>query len=178
MNPFFSSGTVRETAREEKKELVALLCAVLLLAAACGDGSEPDRAAPSPSPTPTFATATALLDTEDGSTLITVEVAETQAQRSRGLMFREALAEDSGMVFVWFKETSGAFWMKNTLIPLSIAFFDVRGKILRILDMEPCRSEPCKLYDPGVRYMGALEVNQGAFERWGVAEGDFIRLTR
>jgi uncharacterized membrane protein (UPF0127 family) len=66
--------------------------------------------------------------------------------------------------------------MKNTLIPLSIAFYDVDGTILRILDMEPCRSDPCRVYDPGVRYAGALEVNQGAFERWGVREGDRLEL--
>jgi uncharacterized membrane protein (UPF0127 family) len=44
--------------------------------------------------------------------------------------------------------------------------------------MEPCKANPCPTYDPGVSYMGALEVNQGSFERWGIEEGDFVRLTR
>ena len=65
----------------------------------------------------------------------------------------------------------GGFWMKNTLIPLSIAFFDRQGVILRILDMEPCRADPCPVYYPGVVYQGALEVNQGWFRRRGLAEG-------
>jgi hypothetical protein len=61
--------------------------------------------------------------------------------------------------------------MKNTLIPLSIAFFDRQGVILRILDMEPCRADPCPVYYPGVVYQGALEVNQGWFRRRGLKEG-------
>ena len=66
--------------------------------------------------------------------------------------------------------------MKDTLIPLSIAFADADGMIVSILDMEPCETDPCEIYDPGVTYRSALEVNQGAFSRWGVEEGD--RLTR
>jgi uncharacterized membrane protein (UPF0127 family) len=68
--------------------------------------------------------------------------------------------------------------MKNTLIPLSIAFLDADGRILRILDMEPCEADPCPLYPPGVAYTSALEVNQGAFERWGVEVGDLVTLER
>ena len=50
------------------------------------------------------------------------------------------------------------------------------GTILRILDMEPCEADPCEIYDPGVSYRSALEVNQGAFAQWGVAEGDRLTL--
>jgi uncharacterized membrane protein (UPF0127 family) len=67
--------------------------------------------------------------------------------------------------------------MKDTLIPLSIAFYSVDGRILKILDMEPCKADPCPLYDPGVSYRGALEVNQGAFAGWGISEGDRLRIT-
>ena len=76
------------------------------------------------------------------------------------------------MLFVYPALTDGAYWMKNTLIPLSIAFYDEDGQILRILEMEPCRADPWPLYDPGLSYAGALVVNQGAFARWGVREGD------
>jgi uncharacterized membrane protein (UPF0127 family) len=93
-------------------------------------------------------------------------------------MHRESLAEDSGMVFVFFEEQQGGFWMKNTLIPLSIAFFDAKGEILEIMDMEPCEADPCPVYDPGVTYMGALEVNQGAFDSWGVEESDSVILNQ
>ena len=68
--------------------------------------------------------------------------------------------------------------MKDTLIPLSIAFYDGRGRILRILDMAPCHADPCRAYDAGVAYRGALEVNREAFRRWRVRVGSTIRLRR
>jgi uncharacterized membrane protein (UPF0127 family) len=116
--------------------------------------------------------------TPEGERTVEVEIADSEGERARGLMGRESLDADAGMVFVFPAETSGAFWMKNTLIPLSIAFYDENGRILRILDMEPCRRDPCPLYDPGVSYRGALEVNRGAFREWGVGEGDTLTLER
>ena len=107
-----------------------------------------------------------------------VEIAETREERQVGLMNRESLPEDAGMIFLFEADTDVGFWMKNTLIPLSIAFADDDGEIVAILDMEPCESEPCEIYDPGVPYRSALEVNQGAFESWGVAVGDRLRLDR
>lgn len=100
-----------------------------------------------------------------------VEVADTPERQAQGLMFRKALGEEEGMVFLFPAPESGGFWMKNTLIPLSIAFFNREGVILRILDMVPCRADPCPVYYPGVVYWGALEVNQGWFARRGVAPG-------
>jgi uncharacterized membrane protein (UPF0127 family) len=84
------------------------------------------------------------------------------------------------MVFVYPQAVSHGFWMKNTLIPLDIAFYDGRGRILRILTMQPCRRDPCKVYDPGVSYRAALEVNAGSFRRWAVKAGDriVVRTTR
>jgi uncharacterized protein len=117
-----------------------------------------------------------LIETSDGEVTVEVEVADDQGERAQGLMGRTELAPDAGMVFLFPEPTRGAFWMKDTLIPLSIAFYDDEGRILRILDMEPCRRDPCRLYDPEVAYRGALEVNQGAFARWNVGEGDRVRL--
>jgi uncharacterized membrane protein (UPF0127 family) len=112
----------------------------------------------------------------DGVVTVQVEVADTQAEREHGLMGRPSLGADTGMVFVFPESVRGGFWMKDTLVPLSIAFYDRTGRILRILDMEPCRRDPCPIYDPGVAYRGALEVNRGAFGRWGIREGDMLRL--
>jgi uncharacterized membrane protein (UPF0127 family) len=120
----------------------------------------------------------AVIETPDGEVAIDVEIADDDAERERGLMERTELDPDAGMVFVYPSDVSGAFWMKNTLIPLSIAFYAGDGRIVKILDMEPCREDPCPLYDPGVPYRGALEVNQGAFDRWNVHEGDRVRLER
>jgi uncharacterized protein len=108
---------------------------------------------------------------------ISVEIADTPAEREQGLMGRKTLPADAGMVFVFPEDRRGAFWMKDTLIPLSIAFYSADGRILKILDMEPCDADPCPLYDPGVAYRGALEVNQGAFAGWGITAGDRVRIT-
>jgi uncharacterized membrane protein (UPF0127 family) len=107
-----------------------------------------------------------------------VEIADSDEERRVGLMNRESLSEDAGMIFLFPRDTRGGFWMKDTLVPLSIAFVDRGGEILRILDMEPCRADPCRVYDPGVAFRSALEVNRGAFERWGVEEGDRLTLER
>jgi uncharacterized protein len=120
----------------------------------------------------------AIIDTGEGEVAVTVEIADSEAEREVGLMHRESLDEGAGMIFVFPREHTGPFWMKNTLIPLSIAFAGEDGSIRRILDMEPCHADPCRLYDPGVAYASALEVNRGAFARWGVAEGDRLRLER
>jgi uncharacterized membrane protein (UPF0127 family) len=154
----------------------ALLLLGLVVAVSCSNGDEPERTASLPSGSPTFASARALIDTGDDSILIDVEVAETPEQRRFGLMFRESLGERSGMVFLFFERTRGTFWMKNTRIPLSIAFFDDDGTIKAILDMEPCKADPCRQYDPGVAYTGAVEVNQGAFDDWNVSVGDRITI--
>ena len=85
------------------------------------------------------------------------ELALTSAQRQRGLMFRRKAPLD-GMLFVFREDTSGGFWMKNTLVPLTIVFFDRTGKRVRKLSMRPCRKDPCAIYDPGRRYRFALEL--------------------
>lgn len=133
---------------------------------------------------PDFSTGTASI-TSGGSLLQNVDVliADDGPEQAYGLMYRRFLGADKGMAFVFGSETSGSFYMKNTLIPLSIAFWDSTGQIVRILDMEPCTreqeasSQGCPLYDPEASYVGALEVNQGAFDAWGVSEGDLITVT-
>jgi uncharacterized membrane protein (UPF0127 family) len=125
-----------------------------------------------------FPHGTAVITTPHARVSLRVEIADNDARRERGLMFRRALAPKSGMAFVWRRDVDGAFWMKNTLIPLSIAFYDARGRILRILDMAPCTADPCAVYDPKTTYRGALEVNRGAFRRWKVHVGDRIVVRR
>ena len=124
---------------------------------------------------------TATITTRSGAKVVVqVEIARTSAERQRGLMNRRTLPAKAGMVFVYPQAVSNGFWMKNTLIPLDIAFYDGRGRILRILTMQPCRRDPCKVYDPGVSYRAALEVNAGSFRRWEVKAGDriVVRTTR
>jgi uncharacterized protein len=125
-----------------------------------------------------FPHGTAVITTPHARVFVRVEIADTNQAREQGLMFRRRLAPRAGMAFVFPENVSGAFWMKNTLIPLSIAFYDFRGRIVRILDMAPCRADPCPLYDPKTTYRGALEVNRGAFRRWHVRAGNRIALRR
>lgn len=85
------------------------------------------------------------------------ELAVTSAERSLGLMNRRRAPTD-GMLFVFRRDTTGGFWMKNTLVPLTIVFFDAEGKRVRRLSMTPCRRDPCPIYEPRRRYRFALEL--------------------
>ena len=106
-------------------------------------------------------------------------IAENDDQRGYGLSFRRRLAPERGMAFLFGGDTNAAFWMHNTLIPLSIAFFDATDTIIDIQNMAPCREgEMCPTHGPNQTYRGALEVNQGAFATWGVEVGDTIVITR
>ena len=99
---------------------------------------------------------------------LTVEIADTPELRSRGLMFRESLGESEGMLFVFDEDARRSFWMKDTLIPLSIAYIRSDWVILEIYDMEPLSLEAIPSRNP-VRY--ALEVNQGFFDEQGIEAG-------
>jgi uncharacterized membrane protein (UPF0127 family) len=123
-----------------------------------------------------FPHGTAVIRTPAKTVTVRVEIARTEAQLERGLMGRTALARNRGMAFLFGAPTRARFWMKDTLIPLSIAFWNKQGRIVRILDMAPCRADPCRLYDPRVAVSGALEVNRGAFKRWGVRTGARITI--
>lgn len=108
--------------------------------------------------------------------VLRVELARTPAERERGLMNRRSLAAKAGMAFLYPEAHRGGYWMKDTLIPLDIAFADGRGKIQRIFTMQPCRRDPCRIYDPRVAYRSVLEVNAGSFRRWRVRPGDRITV--
>jgi uncharacterized membrane protein (UPF0127 family) len=126
-----------------------------------------------------FERARATITTRDGRRIaLRVELAITPEQRGVGLMGRRTLARNAGMLFLYARDRRGPFWMKSIRIPLAIAFLDQRGRILRMLRMEPCRADPCPLYDPGIAYRSALEVRAGSFARWRVKRGDIVRLVR
>jgi len=104
---------------------------------------------------------------------IRVEVARTEEEKSQGLMFRDKLAPDEGMLFIYEREDFLSFWMKNTPLPLSIAFLDQRGKIVDIQDMEPFNLRTHTSARPA---LFALEMNQGWFRRNGIKVGDVMSL--
>ncbi|MDR2477997.1 MAG: DUF192 domain-containing protein [Treponema sp.] len=100
-----------------------------------------------------------------------VELARTPQERSQGLMRRGSLADGEGMLFIFERDEALSFWMKDTLIPLSIAFIASDGRITEIRDMRP-RDLSAVRSSRSVRY--ALEVPQGWFTRAGVQTGDTV----
>ena len=103
-----------------------------------------------------------------GIHVVTAEIAATPQSRMIGLMMRERLAPNHGMVFVFEDKSQHCFWMRNTLIPLSIAFIEDDGTIVSIANMAP-KSEASTCPPRAVRY--ALEMDQGWFAKRGVAAG-------
>jgi uncharacterized membrane protein (UPF0127 family) len=93
-----------------------------------------------------------------------VAVAAEPHERVQGLMLVTDLGELEGMLFVWEEDTTTPFWMKNTPLPLDIAFFAADGTLVDLLSMEPCQAEPCPYYYPAGPYRYALEAPTGAFD--------------
>lgn len=107
-----------------------------------------------------------------GGMKLVVEVADDPFERSMGLMYRQSLPDDRGMLFVFPEQAVRSFWMKNTRIPLSIAFADAQGTIIAIMDMKPDGGQ-ARYRSPGpAKY--ALEVNRGWFAERGIKPGDRI----
>lgn len=107
-----------------------------------------------------------------GIYVIQAEVAATPQSRSIGLMLRKAMPAGAGMLFLFDGSATHCMWMKNTLLPLSVAFIDERGRIVNIADMQPldetshCASRPARF---------ALEMNQGWFKKRGIAAGTVVQ---
>ena len=99
---------------------------------------------------------------------LTAEVATTDASRSTGLMYRRMMPDNRGMLFVFAQAEPLRFWMKNTYIPLSIAYIDEAGAIINIADMKPQTTDPHPSAKPA-KY--ALEMNQGWFAKRGIKAG-------
>jgi uncharacterized protein len=108
--------------------------------------------------------------------VLDVYVADTWSLRRQGLMGWESLPPGTGMLFVFDRDTDNGFWMKDTLIPLTIAFADADGGVHTVLDMEPCEADPCPTYEPERPYRYALEVAQGAFDDLGLGSSPGWRL--
>ena len=106
---------------------------------------------------------------------LTVEIADTRETQEKGLMGRDSMAEDHGMLFVYDRDARKSFWMKNTKIPLSLAYIAADGTIREIYDMEPLST---RIVDSkySVRYV--LVVNQGAFDRHGLKVGDKVEFIK
>jgi uncharacterized membrane protein (UPF0127 family) len=149
-------------------------------ALACGSRSDAGEA-PDYTAIMAFDTATIRIVGRDTARL-TVQLAESDAQHTMGLMERRSLPADAGMLFLYpaVQSDSSAFWMYRTRIPLDIAFIDSAATIRTILTMQPCPSDlaqGCPSYPARARFVAALEVNAGYFANRHIAVGDRVMLS-
>jgi uncharacterized membrane protein (UPF0127 family) len=108
----------------------------------------------------------------------TVEIATTPAEQAHGLMQRTSMPADHGMLFVFRHDEPRTFWMKNTLIPLDMLFFDADHRLVAVqADAQPCKTDPCVLYPSSVPARYVLELNAGAAAKLGARKGDVIKFS-
>lgn len=106
-----------------------------------------------------------------------VEVAKTESQRERGLMYREELGKDKGMLFIFDKDGIYPFWMKNTLIPLDMVWINSDNKAVFIAEnVQPCKNLFCSSVVPSVMAKYVLEVNAGVCQEVGLKLGDLLDI--
>ena len=120
---------------------------------------------------PAFAQQMPVAQLNAGMHLIRAEVAADYATRMTGLMHRASMPSNAGMLFIFDEATTHCMWMKNTLLPLSVAFIDERGTIVNVEDMEP-QTEDSHCASRPARY--ALEMNRGWFAARGIKPGSRI----
>jgi hypothetical protein len=136
--------------------------------AACGALDGADRTCPDDGSHP--------LRIGEPGTTFSVQIADEPDEREAGLAGRAEIEAREGMVFLYDEPTLTAFTMRGMTFPLSIAFWGDDGRIDEIRSMQQCPAEPCPLTEPREAFVGALEVPQGAFERFGVEVGDPVTL--
>ena len=175
-----------------KPRKVAAVAVALLLAGCGGDpagSSNGSQDAPqasksantvsestSTAPEATSGLRTLTIEASGGESVqVRVEIADEPDEQATGLMNRTALGEDRGMLFVFSSEEDRSFWMKDTLIPLSIAYMNSEGRIMDIQDMKALDDDPPH-YDSAEPARYALEVNKGFFDERGVEVGDRAEL--
>ena len=116
------------------------------------------------------------INTAKGTIAVQAEIADTDAERAQGLMFRQSMPGNQGMLFIFGKEEHQIFWMKNTLIPLDIIFI---GKDLEIVDIQhavPCTADPCPLYKSVKPAKYVLEVNANFTTNNNITIGSKVKI--
>lgn len=141
----------------------ALGFVIFIAFVACDSGSA--------SPVPLLPTEEITVEGGGVSARLTVELARTSQEQQKGLMYRQALPEDEGMLFLFEDDRAGGFWMKNTYVPLDIAYLAADGTVLEIIPGKPLDET---ILTPAQPYRMVLEVNQGWFARHGLGPGDRV----
>ena len=147
--------------------------ALLLLALACTQPAAPPPSAPA---TESAAPASPRIIFLDGHA-VTVEIAADEDTRTQGLMFRDRLADDRGMIFLFPQTGEYPFWMKNTLIPLDMIWIDEARRVAHVAhDVPPCKADPCPSYPPNAQARYVLEVAAGVAAKHHLKDGDTLRF--
>jgi uncharacterized membrane protein (UPF0127 family) len=151
-----------------KNELLGLAAALLLLA--CGVNTS----APAPAQPPAAAGPSVVLP--DGY-VVHVEIASDDATRQQGLMYRDTLARDRGMLFFFPESGNYPFWMKNTLIPLDMIWIDDQKRVVHVAaNVPPCKADPCPSVPPNANARYVLEIAAGEAARHGLANGQTLKF--
>jgi len=180
---FASLRMTRQPAGTPTRRLPLTLTALaLLLFAACTQQTPAPAAAQTTTPTTTSATTAASIAPRvifpDGY-VVNVEVAADDATREQGLMFRDQLAADHGMIFLFPQSGEYPFWMKNTLIPLDMLWIDEGKKIVHVSsNVPPCKADPCPSYPPHANAKYVLELASGVAVKHGLKNGDVLQFVR
>jgi len=160
--------------------------AALLMAAGCENDKPampPSTPTPAPSANPVASQSQPRLKTlklfelpDLGAAELTVEIADENHERQAGMMHRTTMPENEGMLFVFPYPHQTGFWMKNTIVPLSIAYIDPAGRVIEIHDLHPGNTKPVESRSARIQY--ALEVNQGWFAKNGIKPGSVFATDR
>jgi uncharacterized membrane protein (UPF0127 family) len=155
---------------------------LLVVLFAIGCSNPPAAAPPPPAETQSAETPSAQARTgprvtfPDGWT-VHVEIANDDELRAQGLMFRDRLAPDAGMLFFFPRDGEYGFWMKNTRIPLDMIWIDGSRRVVHVKhEVPPCRADPCPSYPPGAVARYVLEVAGGVARKHGLQVGDTLRF--
>ncbi|WP_026601895.1 DUF192 domain-containing protein [Methylomonas sp. 11b] len=109
--------------------------------------------------------------------IVYAAIAANESEREHGLMFRQTLAENQGMLFVYPDQTQRAVWMKNTLLALDVVFLTGDGRIAGLLkNLQPCPRDPCRIYDSRVAARYILELPAGFIEKHAIQVGQTVAL--
>ena len=109
-------------------------------------------------------------------TRVRLELALSDAEKANGLMFRDSLPADHGMLFIFVVDGKYPFWMKNTFIPLDMVWLTATGQVVSVRTVQPCRADPCPSYEPAGPVRAVLELNAGAAGAHGVKPGAVLRF--
>lgn len=148
-----------------------------MLALACAQRTP----APSPATTTTSSAAAPAADEPriilPDHYAVIVEVASDDATREEGLMYRDHLADDRGMIFLFLQPGEYPFWMKNTLIPLDMIWMDADHRIVHVAsNVQPCKADPCPNYPPNAKASSVLELAAGVAAKHHLADGNVLKF--